>query len=106
MEQIGTLHAVMSDKEYNVILDCFYMNLCEQPALPPSFRNSKSSAKDAIKLLADKVNMNSQVLLSRTVTISAVEVDYALLELCHGADKESPLAHVIVSISCDVISLI
>ncbi|KAL8484750.1 hypothetical protein ACS0TY_027161 [Phlomoides rotata] len=94
--KVGTLHAVMSDKEYNVILNCFYMNLCEQPALPPSFRNSKSSAKDAIKLLADKVNMNSQVLLSRTVTILAVEVDYALLELCHGADMESPLAHVIL----------
>lgn len=101
MEQVGSLHAVMSDKEYNVILDCFYMNLCEQPTLPPSFRSNKSSAKDTIKLLADKVNINSQVLLSRTVTIVAVEVDYALLELCYGADKESPLAHVIVSIICE-----
>ncbi|KAK6160946.1 hypothetical protein DH2020_004327 [Rehmannia glutinosa] len=96
MTQVGSLHAVMSDKEYNVILDCFYMNLCEQPTLPPSFRSSKSSAKDTIKLLADKVNMNSQVLLSRTVTIVAVEVDYALLELFYGDDKESPLAHVIL----------
>ncbi|KAL6576075.1 hypothetical protein OROHE_000546 [Orobanche hederae] len=94
--KVGSLHAVMSDKEYDVILDCFYMNLCEQPSLPPSFRSTKSSATDTIKLLADKVNMNSQVLLSRTVTIVAVEVDYALLELCYGADKESPLAHVIL----------
>ncbi|XP_012842600.1 PREDICTED: uncharacterized protein LOC105962815 isoform X1 [Erythranthe guttata] len=94
--KVGSLHAVMSDKEYNILLDCFYMNLCEQPTLPPSFRSSKSSAKDTIRLLADKVNMNSQVLLSRTVTIVAVEVDYALLELCYGADKESPLAHVIL----------
>ncbi|KAG8370579.1 hypothetical protein BUALT_Bualt14G0131800 [Buddleja alternifolia] len=94
--KVGSLHAVMSDKEYNVILDCFYMNLCEQPTLPPSFRSSKSSAKDTIRLLADKVNINSQVLLSRTVTIVAVEVDYVLLELCYGADKESALAHVIL----------
>ncbi|KAL3639166.1 hypothetical protein CASFOL_017073 [Castilleja foliolosa] len=55
---------------------------------------------DTIKLLADKVNMNSQVLLSGTVTIVAVEVDYALLELCYGADKESPLAHVILEGLC------
>ncbi|KAL3812236.1 hypothetical protein ACJIZ3_013504 [Penstemon smallii] len=94
--KVGSLHAVMSDKEYNVILDCFYMNLCEQPNLPPSFRSSKSAAKDTIKLLADKVNMNSQVLLSRTVTIVAVGIDYALLELCYGADEGSPLAHVIL----------
>lgn len=98
MKQVGSLHAVMSDKEYNVSLNCALMNLCEQPTLPPSFRNSNSSAKDTIKLLADKVNMNSQVLLSRTVTMMAVELDYALLELCYGADKESPLAHVIVSL--------
>ncbi|CAI9779714.1 unnamed protein product [Fraxinus pennsylvanica] len=94
--KVGLLHAVMSDKEYNVILDCFYMNLCEQPSLPPSFRSSKSTTKDTIRLLADKVNMNSQVLLSRTVTIMAVEVDYAVLELCNGADEESPLAHVVL----------
>ncbi|KAH6816807.1 calcium-dependent lipid-binding family protein [Perilla frutescens var. frutescens] len=91
--EVGSLHAVMSDKEYTVILNCALMNLSEQPTLPPSFRNSNSSAKDTIKLLADKVNMNSQVLLSRTVTTMAVEMDYALLELCYGADKESPLAH-------------
>lgn len=101
MEQVGSLHAVMSDKEYNVILNCALMNLSEQPNLPPSFRNSNSSAKDTIKLLADKVNMNSQVLLSRTVTIMDVELDYALIELCYGADKESPLAHVIVSLTFD-----
>ncbi|CAA0829437.1 calcium-dependent lipid-binding family protein, partial [Striga hermonthica] len=94
--KVGSLHAVMSDKEYNVILNCFYMNLCEEPSLPPSFRSSNSSAKDTIKLLVDKVNMNSQVLLSRTVTIIAVEVGYASLELCYGTDKESLLANVIL----------
>lgn len=104
-EQVGLLHAVMSDKEYNVILDCFYMNLCEQPSLPPSFRSSKSATKDTIRLLADKVNMNSQILLSRTVTIMAVEVDYAVLELCNGVDEESLLAHVVVSISSTYVHL-
>lgn len=98
MEQVGSLHAVMSDKEYTVILNCALMNMSEQPNLPPGFRNSNSSAKDTIKLLADKVNMNSQVLLSRTVTVMTVEMDYLLLELCYGVDKESPLAHVIVSL--------
>lgn len=97
---MGLLHAVMSDKEYSIILDCFYMNLCEQPSLPLSFRHNKSATKDTIRLLADKVNMNSHVLLSRTVTIIAVELDYALIELCNGADEESPLAHVIVSMMC------
>ncbi|XP_073302377.1 uncharacterized protein [Primulina huaijiensis] len=94
--KVGLLHAVMSNKEYSIILDCFYMNLCEQPSIPLSFRRNKSATKDTIRLLADKVNMNSQVLLSRTVTIIAVELDYALLELCNGADEESPLAHVIL----------
>ncbi|XP_047948182.1 uncharacterized protein LOC125194160 isoform X1 [Salvia hispanica] len=94
--KVGSLHAVMSDKEYTVILNCALMNMSEQPNLPPGFRNSNSSAKDTIKLLADKVNMNSQVLLSRTVTVMTVEMDYLLLELCYGVDKESPLAHVIL----------
>ncbi|KAL7163357.1 hypothetical protein ACSBR2_039454 [Camellia fascicularis] len=84
----------MSDKEYNVILDCFYMNLSEQPKLPPSFRGSKSGSKETMRLLADKVNINSQILLSHTVTIIAVEVDHALLELCSGVHEDSPLAHV------------
>ncbi|XAR56952.1 hypothetical protein NMG60_11024929 [Bertholletia excelsa] len=91
--KVGLLHAAMSDKEYNVILDCSYMNLNEQPRLPPSFRGSTSSSKDTMRLLADKVNMNSQMLLSRTVTIIAVEVDHALLELCNGVHEE-PLAHI------------
>ncbi|XP_071939359.1 uncharacterized protein [Coffea arabica] len=92
--KVGSLHAVMSHKEYNVILDCFYMNLNEQPRLPPSFRGHKSASKDTIRLLADKVNMNGQVILSRTVTIIAVKVDYALMEVYHGLLEELPLAHV------------
>lgn len=87
----------MSHREYSVILDCFYMNLNEQPRLPPSFRGHKSASKDTIRLLADKVNVNGQLLLSRTVTITAVKVDYALLEVYHGVLEELPLAHVAVS---------
>lgn len=94
---MGLLHAVMSDKEYSVIPDCFSMNLSESPKLPPSFRGGKSGSKETIRLLADKVNLNSQSILSRTVTIMAVEVNYALLELCNGIQEESPLAHIIVS---------
>lgn len=96
-EQVGLLHGVMSDKEYKVILDCAYMNLCEEPRLPPSFRGSKSGSKETIKMLVDKVNMNSQMLLSRTVTIVVVIVDHALLELCNGIQEESPLARIAVS---------
>ncbi|XP_075085926.1 uncharacterized protein LOC107782497 [Nicotiana tabacum] len=92
--KVGLLHGVMSDKEYNVILDCFYMNFSENPTLPPSFRSSTSASKDTIKMLADKVNVNSQILLSRTVTIMAVEVGYALLELWNDTHGGSCLAHV------------
>lgn len=88
----------MTSKEYKVILDCAYMNLCEEPRLPPSFRGGKSGSKDTMRLLVDKVNMNSQNLLSSTVTISAVVVDHALLELYNGIHDESPLAHIAVSI--------
>lgn len=102
VEQVASVHAVMSDREYNVILSCFCTNLCEPPNIPPSFRNSQSSAKDTIKMLAVKMNMNGQILFSRTVTIMAVEVDHALLELCYGADKESPLAHVLVSVLVEI----
>ncbi|XP_059444630.1 uncharacterized protein LOC132176414 [Corylus avellana] len=94
--KVGLLHGVMSDKEYKVILDCGYMNLCEEPRLPPSFRGCKSGSKDTMKMLVDKVNMNSQMLLSRTVTIVAVIVDHALLELCNGIEEESPLARIAV----------
>jgi vacuolar protein sorting-associated protein 13A/C len=88
----------MSDKEYKVILDCTFMNLSEQPRLPASFRGGNSGSKDTIKLLVDKVNLNSQILLSQTVTIIAVVVNNALLELCNGTDGESPLAHIAVSV--------
>lgn len=88
----------MSDKEYKVILDCTYMNLSEQPRLPASFRDGKSGSRDTIKLLVDKVNVNSQILLSQTVTIIAVVVNHALLELCNGSGGESPLAHIAVSV--------
>lgn len=96
-KQVSLLHCVMSDKEYTIILDCISENLSESPNLPPSFRESKAASKGKIPLLADKVNLNSQSILSRTVTIMAVEVDYALLELCNGIHEESPLAHIIVS---------
>lgn len=94
--QVGLLHAVMSDKEYNVILDCLYMNLLEEPSLPPSFRSTNTQLNDSMRLLADKVNLQSQMLLSRTVSVMVVEVTYALLELCNGIDEESPLAHLAV----------
>ncbi|XP_050216889.1 uncharacterized protein LOC126667840 isoform X2 [Mercurialis annua] len=90
--KVDFLHAVMSDKEYNVILDCVYMNLYEEPTLPPSFRGSKAGSKDTMRTLVDMVNINSQMLFSQTVNIVAVDVNYALLELCNGV-HESPLAH-------------
>ncbi|KAL4271464.1 hypothetical protein GQ457_13G023380 [Hibiscus cannabinus] len=84
----------MSNKEYDVVQNCTTMNLNEAPMLPPSFRGSKSDSKDTIRLLVDKVNMNSQMLLSRSVTILAVEFNYALLELCSGIHEDSPLARI------------
>ncbi|WOH07393.1 hypothetical protein DCAR_0726823 [Daucus carota subsp. sativus] len=94
--KVGLLHCVMSDKEYTIILDCFSKNMNEEPNLPPSFRDNITSSKETIRLLADKVNANSQSILSRTVTIMAVEVEYALLELCNGIHEESPLAQIIL----------
>ncbi|XP_050117405.1 uncharacterized protein LOC126595103 isoform X2 [Malus sylvestris] len=94
--KVGLLHGVMSDKEYKVILDCACMNLCEEPKLPPSFRGGKSGSMDTMRLLADKVNMNSQLLLSKTVTIVAVVIDNALLELYNGIHAESPLAQIAI----------
>ncbi|XP_010266663.1 PREDICTED: uncharacterized protein LOC104604129 isoform X2 [Nelumbo nucifera] len=91
--RVGLLHLLMSNKEYHVILDCAIMNMSEEPRLPPSFRKM-SDTTDTIRMLTDKVNINSQNLLSRTVTIMAVEVNYALLDLCNGIDEESPLARV------------
>lgn len=92
--KVALLHGVMTSKEYKVILDCAYMNLFEEPRLPPSFRGGKPGSKDTMRLFVDKVNMNSQILLSRTVTISTVVVDHALLELYNGVHDESPLAHI------------
>ncbi|OVA16691.1 Peroxin/Ferlin domain [Macleaya cordata] len=92
--KVGSLHGVMSGKEYNVILNCAYMNISEEPKLPPSFRGNLAGPKDTIRMLVDKVNYNSQIFLSRTVTVVAVEVNYALLELYNGIDEESPLAQI------------
>ncbi|KAL2906379.1 putative vacuolar protein sorting-associated protein 13F [Bienertia sinuspersici] len=91
---VDSLHGVMSDREYNVILNCAYTNLSEEPRLPPSFRTSKSDSQDAMKMLVNRVNANSQQFLSRTVSIVAVEINYALLELCNGIHEESTLAHI------------
>ncbi|KAG8658937.1 uncharacterized protein LOC110610326 isoform X2 [Manihot esculenta] len=91
--KVDFLHGVMSDKEYNVILNCTSMNLNEEPRLPPSFRGSKDGTGDTMRMLVDKVNMNSQILLSQTVNIMAVDINYALLELCNGI-REAPLAHI------------
>ncbi|XP_062223332.1 uncharacterized protein LOC133922148 [Phragmites australis] len=90
--QIRLLHGVMSDKEYNVITNCISTNLSETPNLPPSFRENVNRTKESIRLLADKVNLNNHSLLSRTVVIMTVDVQYALLELHNGPDAESPLA--------------
>lgn len=74
------------------------MNLSEQPRLPPSFRSSAAGTKEPMRMLADKVNPYGQMLLARTIAVIAVQVHYALLELCNGLDKESPLAQISVSI--------
>ncbi|KAI4344734.1 hypothetical protein L6164_011925 [Bauhinia variegata] len=106
--KVELLHCIMSDKEYKVILDCTYMNLSEEPRLPPSFRSGNSGSKDTIRLLIDKVNMNSQLLLSQTVTAMAVVVNNALLELHNSTDEESPLAHIALEglwVSCRMTSL-
>lgn len=92
--KIGSLHAVVSDKEYSVISSCVTMNLSEEPNLPPNFRDTNSGSTDTIRLLADKVNMTSQVFLSRSVNIMAIQLDYALLELCNGIQEDSPLANI------------
>jgi vacuolar protein sorting-associated protein 13A/C len=97
--QVPLLHGVLSDKEYNVISTCISMNLCELPNLPSSFREDPSETKESIRILADKVNFkyNSQLLLSRTVFVIGVDIQYALLELRNGPDAESPLAQIAVS---------
>ncbi|XP_024982723.1 uncharacterized protein LOC112519038 isoform X5 [Cynara cardunculus var. scolymus] len=94
--KIGSLHAVISDKEYSIITSCLAMNMGEEPMLPPNFRDTNAGSSETIRLLADKVNMTSQVFLSRSVNILAVQLDYALLELCNGIQEDSPLAHITV----------
>lgn len=97
--QIDFLHGVMSDKEYDIIVSCTTMNLFEEPKLPRDFRGNSSGPKDQMRLLVDKVNLNSQTIMSRTVTILAVDINYALLELRNSVNEESPLAHVAVRAS-------
>ncbi|XP_035834787.1 uncharacterized protein LOC110887015 isoform X3 [Helianthus annuus] len=93
--KIGSLHAVVSDKEYSAITSCLTMNMAEQPNLPPNFREINSDSADAIRMLTDKVHMTSQVFMSRTVNIMAVHLNYALLELCNGTQEDySPLANI------------
>ncbi|KAJ9559357.1 hypothetical protein OSB04_013971 [Centaurea solstitialis] len=96
LKQIGSLHTVISDKEYSVITGCLAMNMGEQSNPPPNFRDTNAGSTETIRLLADKVNMTSQVFLSRSVNICSVQLDYALLELCNGIQEESPLAHITV----------
>jgi vacuolar protein sorting-associated protein 13A/C len=89
----------MSDKEYNVITNCISTNLSETPNLPPSFRENVNRTKESIRLLADKVNLSNHPVLSRTVVVMTVDVQYALLDLRNGPDAGSPLAKLAVSIS-------
>uniref|UniRef100_A0A1J3IH98 Putative vacuolar protein sorting-associated protein 13A n=1 Tax=Noccaea caerulescens TaxID=107243 RepID=A0A1J3IH98_NOCCA len=92
--KIDFLHCVISDKEYDIIVSCTSMNLFEEPKLPPDFRGNCSGPKDNMRLLVDKVNLNSQMITSRTITVLAVDINYALLELRNSVNEESPLAHV------------
>ncbi|WOL14400.1 hypothetical protein Cni_G23180 [Canna indica] len=92
--KVGLLQGVMSDKEYAVIINCISMNLSELPNLPPSFRDNLTGMKESIRMIADIVNLNSQILLSSTVFILAVEIRYALLELCNGLEEGFPLAQI------------
>ena len=89
----------MSDKEYSVMTSCISTNLSDTPNLPPSFRENVNRTKESMRLLADKVNLNNHLLLSRTVVIMTVNIQHALLELCNGQDGGSPLAELAVSIS-------
>ncbi|KAL8152479.1 LOW QUALITY PROTEIN: hypothetical protein V2J09_010239 [Rumex salicifolius] len=92
--QMDSLHILMLDKEYHVILDCATTNLNEEPRLPPSFRSAKPGSEDSMKLLVNKVYTDSQSLLSQTVTIMAVRISHALLELCNAANEGSRLAQI------------
>ncbi|CAN8243432.1 unnamed protein product, partial [Cochlearia groenlandica] len=92
--KIDFLHCVMSDKEYDIIVSCTSMNLLEEPKLPPAFRDSSSGPKDKMRKLAGKVSLNSQMIMSRTVTILAVDMNHVLLELHNSVNEESPLAQV------------
>lgn len=103
--QIDFLHCVISDKEYDIIVSCTSMNLFEEPKLPPDFRGNSSAPKDNMRLLVDKVNLNSQMITSRTITVLAVDINYALLELRNSVNEESPLAHVAVRASEPVPSI-
>ncbi|XP_078433928.1 calcium-dependent lipid-binding family protein isoform X2 [Wolffia australiana] len=87
---VGNFHCVMSNKEYKVILDCVSTNVSEEPRLPPSFRGSPI---ESMRVLADKVHHNSQVLLSRTIAVISLEIQTAMLDLHNGIDEESQLAH-------------
>ncbi|KAI3512412.1 hypothetical protein L1887_19727 [Cichorium endivia] len=92
--KIGSLHTVLSDKEYGVITSCLTSNMGEQPNLPPPFRDIVTDNTEAIRLLADKVNMTSQVFLSRSVNVMAIQLDYVLLELRNGNQEDTPLANI------------
>lgn len=96
---MALLHCVLSDKEYDVIINCLYSNLSEEPILPPNFHSNVAGAKESMRMLVDKVNHNGQNLLSRSIVIITVEIHYALLELCNGHDAESPLAQISVSVT-------
>lgn len=81
------------------------MNLSEEPKLPPSFRGHQTGM-ESIRMIADKVNLNSQLLLSRTVFILAVDVHHALLELLNGLEEGSPLAQIAVNSAKLLISFV
>ncbi|CAI9272275.1 unnamed protein product [Lactuca saligna] len=61
--KIGSLHIVVFDKEYGIITNYLAMNLGEQPNLPPPFCDINSHNSDTIRILADQVNMTSEVFL-------------------------------------------
>lgn len=95
--QIEELKAALSNKEYQVIVDCTQTNISETPNLVPSLKGEISSPTiDVVELRGtqslDTAKSESQAREIWVATKVSVQIDNVELSLHYGVTRDTSLA--------------
>lgn len=95
--QIEELKAALSNKEYEIIVECTQTNISETPNLVPSLKGESSSPLIDVEELPsaqglDTAKSESQAMEIWVATKVSVQIDNVELSLHYGASRDTSLA--------------